>query len=144
MTQTTDDSSNGPGIASLLSASYHSLIHRIVAELSSAGFVGLSGNQLHLISRIQGETLTAADLSDRVGIPQQVVANLLRTATDDGYLQNEHGAVRLTDSGNQAMLVVEEAQRKIELEWEAAIGPSAYAELRLHLVELFETTAQDR
>lgn len=139
-----DRSSDEPSIASLLSSSYHSLIRRIIAELSSAGFAGLSGNQLHLISRIQGEAVSVAALSDRVGIPTQVVANLVRTATDNDYLQVDDGAVSLTDRGRQAMRVVEQTQRTIELDWEAAIGASAYADLRSRLVELFEATAGDQ
>lgn len=144
MTQIPNRSSDEPNIASLLSASYHSLIRRIIADLSSAGFVGLSGNQLHLISRIQEEAVSVAALSDRVGIPMQVAANLVHTATDNGYLQVDDGAVSLTSRGGQAMRIVEEAQRKIELDWEAAIGESAYADLRSRLVELFEATAGDQ
>lgn len=106
--------------------------------------MGLSGNQLHLISRIQEEAVSVAALSDRVGIPMQVAANLVHTATDNGYLQVDDGAVSLTSRGGQAMRIVEEAQRKIELDWEAAIGESAYADLRSRLVELFEATAGDQ
>lgn len=144
MTQIPSRSSDEPSIASLLSSSYHSLIRRIIAELSSAGFAGLSGNQLHLISRMPGEVVSVATLSDRVSIPMQVVANLVHTAADNDYLQIDDGAVSLTNRGVQAMRVVEEAQRKIELDWEAAIGASAYADLRSRLVELFGATAGDQ
>lgn len=74
----------------------------------------------------------------------QVVANLVHTAADNDYLQIDDGAVSLTNRGVQAMRVVEEAQRKIELDWEAAIGASAYADLRSRLVELFGATAGDQ
>ncbi len=140
MTQTTGDSHGELGIASLLSASYHSLIHRIVSELNSAGFTRLSGNQLHLISRIPEEAISVEDLSEKVGIPSQLVSNLVSTAVSSGYLRDEDGMVELTDRGEEAMRIVGEAQRKMEKEWEASIGVSDYAELRSQLIRLFEVT----
>lgn len=92
-------------------------------------------NGLHIISRIPKEAISVAELSDRVDVPKQIVANLVRTATDNGYLQGSDEELTLTPQGREAMHVIQEAQRKIEKGWETAIGASAYVDLRSHLVE---------
>ena len=138
------ESESNPNIGSLLSASYHLMMGRILNDLSAAGHKDLTKTALHVLVRMGTEPTTADALCQRLHIPRQIIANLLGLLADNGYIsapdhsiQADSGNVVIAERGIAALQIVESAQSKVEAEWAANIGEESYAKLREGLTALF-------
>lgn len=146
MPHTSEAGTTLPNIASLLSATYHFAMGRIIGELESSGYSDLSKTQLHLLSRIEADGVTVEALTERLHMAKQIVWNLTHMLAEKGYVVEEHeplgmvSTVRLADRGLAVMQTVERAQRDVEADWANALGDSSYAEVRGKLLELFRLT----
>ena len=140
MPHTSEISKDQPNIASVLSASYHFMMGRIVDDLAGAGYKDLSKLQLHIISRMETETVSVKDLARRVGIAKQILDNLVSMLAENGYVHTEEETVSLAERGREAMHTVAAAQQNLEAEWAASLGATAYGELRTPLNNLFRVT----
>ena len=135
-----------PNIASLLSATYHFAMGRIIGELESSGYNDLSKTQLHLLSRVERDGVTVETLSERLHMAKQIVWNLTHMLAENGYVVEEEdlsgkvSTIRLADRGEAVMKTVECAQRDVETDWADALGDESYTELRGKLLELFRVT----
>ena len=103
MPHTSEISKDQPNIASVLSASYHFMMGRIVEDLAGAGYKDLSKLQLHILSRMETETVSIKDLSRRVGIAKQILDNLVSMLAENGYVHTEEETVSLAERGREAM-----------------------------------------
>jgi len=140
MSHTSEGIKDQPNIASVLSASYHIMMGRIVEELSAAGYKDLSKLQLHIVSRMNDDTTSVNDLAKRVGIARQILDNLLSMLAENGYVRVDDEEVSLAERGQEALEIVTSAQENLESEWASLLGTAAYGELRAHLNSLFRVT----
>lgn len=148
MPQSSETNKDQPNIASVLSASYHFIVGRIVEDLNAAGYKDLSKLQLHVISRMEAEAVSLKTLAARVGMHPQILENVVHMLAENGYLdvKDEYVSrlddeiISLAERGQEAMKLVAASQQKLEVEWEAALGGAAYHELRSHLNSLFLIT----
>lgn len=138
------EAENNPNIGSLLSASYHLMMGRILNDLAAAGHKDLTKTALHVLVRMGTEPTTADILWQRLQIPRQIIANLFGLLADNDYvtalddsIEANSGRVVIAERGLEALKIVEAAQTNVETEWAANIGEDAYSKLREGLVALF-------
>lgn len=138
---------NTTGSAGLLSATYHFMMRRIIDELSHAGFNDLSKTQLHVLARFGDQEQSLAQLSERVQIPVQVVANIANTLVRSGYITKVfEGAVLrtvryvVTPRGYEALNIVNQGQQAVEQEWVDQLGQDEVQGIMSSLNSLFHAT----
>ena len=140
MPHTSEANQDQPNIASVLSASYHFMMSKIVEDLAVAGYKDLSKLQLHIVSRMNDDTTSVNDLAKRVGIARQILDNLLSMLIENGYVRVEDEHISLAGRGRDALQIVAKTQQNLESEWASLLGSAAYEELRTHLNSLFRIT----
>lgn len=138
------EAESNPNIGSLLSASYHLMMGRILNDLSAAGHKDLTKTALHILVRMGSEPTTADALWQRLQIPRQIIANIFGLLADNVYvialddsIEANSGRVVIAQRGLEALEIVELAQAKVEAEWAESIGEESYSKLRDGLVALF-------
>ena len=140
MSHASEISQGQPNLASVLSASYHFMMGRILDDLAGAGYKDLSKMQLHLLSRMDSEATTLGELATRVGIARQILDNLVHMLDENRYVHVQEERISLAERGRDAMSVVVGAQQRLETEWATLLGSAAYDELRTQLNNLFRIT----
>lgn len=138
------EAESNPNIGSLLSASYHLMMGRILGDLSAAGHKDLTKTALHVLVRMGTAPTTADILWQRLQIPRQILANLLGLLAENEYVsalegssEANSGSFEIAERGIAALKIVDSAQTKVEAEWAADIGEESYAKLRQGLQALF-------
>jgi DNA-binding MarR family transcriptional regulator len=124
-------------IGALLRVPAQAIHRRTIAELNAAGFTELRVPHMAVLlyPGPDGERPTA--LAERAGVSKQAMNQLLRSLETLGYLERfvapDHGRsriVRLTKRGHLAYTKIHQILRKIEDEWQAELGPNAFASLK--------------
>lgn len=133
-------------IGALLRVPAQAIHRRTIAELNAAGFTELRLPHMAVLlyPGPDGERPTA--LAERAGISKQAMNQLLGSLESFGYLERfgapDEGRariVRLTKRGRQAYAKIHEILLAIEGEWEAELGPTAFASLKKLLGRVWES-----
>ena len=133
-------------IGALLRVPAQAIHRRTIAALNAAGFTELRVPHMAVLlyPGPDGERPTA--LAERAGLSKQAMNQLLRSLEALGYLERfvapDHGrsrTVRLTKRGHRAYVKIHEILREIEDEWQAELGPTAFASLRKLLGRVWES-----
>lgn len=147
MSGTESSARSHTGSAGLLSATYHFMMSCIMDELSHAGFRDLSKTQLHVLARFGEQAMSLAQLSQRVQIPVQVLANITNMLETSGYLTEvsdgtvigEVGYV-VTSRGYDALDVIAKGERRVERAWIDHLGEHGLQRVIASLDDLFHAT----
>lgn len=137
-----DDSAAPTGL--LMWLGYRAAEDRIVSAIAEAGFGDLTRAQIRLLAGIdddEGSRLVV--LAERARIAKQTATALVDRLAAAGYVRRERDPVdgrarlvRLTDRGREIIPVARAAERRIDAEWRAHLGPEQMDRLRAALVEL--------
>lgn len=135
------------GTAGLLSATYHFMMGRILDELIYEGYRDLSKTQLHVLARFGTGEMTLAEISDRVQIPVQVVANITHMLSTSGYLTHvsESSALgtasyAVSERGHAALTIVDQGQKAVERGWVDQLGEQEVRRIIDSLSSLFQAS----
>jgi DNA-binding MarR family transcriptional regulator len=116
---------------------------RMLAALHAHGYDDLDAAHLNVLQYPGPDGARPSDLAARLRISKQALNYLLRELERLGYLERredpQDGRSRrlaLTPRGDDALRVIRDAVRRVEDEWEAALGAERFASLRASLVEL--------
>jgi len=140
-----------PLIGALLRARWQDVRARILRDLESAGFHDISAAHLAVFQHPTPRGVRLAALAQRAGQSRQAMAYLVGELERRGYLERrpdpEDGRaslIHLTDRGEQAIRAIRGAVKRVERDWQRALGAARFAELRNTLVELSALGEPDR
>jgi DNA-binding MarR family transcriptional regulator len=132
-----------PLLGALLRMPWETVRQRMLAALHAHGHDDLEAAHLNVLQYPGPDGARPSDLAARLRISKQALNYLLRELERLGYLERlddpQDGRSRriaLTPRGDDALRVIRDAVRRVEDEWEAALGAERFASLRESLVEL--------
>ncbi|MGN0101055.1 MAG: MarR family winged helix-turn-helix transcriptional regulator [Dietzia sp.] len=138
-----DDDSAAP-TSLLMWLGFRAAEDRIADALAEAGFGDLTRAQVRLLAGIdddEGSRLVV--LAERARIAKQTATALVDRLAAAGYVRRvvdpDDGRarlVRLTARGRELVPVARAAERRIDAEWRAHLGPETMDQLRAALLEL--------
>jgi DNA-binding MarR family transcriptional regulator len=124
-------------IGALLRVPSQAIHRRLIAELNAAGFIELRLPHIAVFSYPDPDGSRPSDLAERAGISKQAMNQLLQSLEQLGYLRrtpDERDArariVRLTERGRAVWDEEYRILLDIEREWRAALGDTAFAQLK--------------
>lgn len=133
-------------IGALLRVPAEAIHRRIIQELNTAGFVGLSLPHMALFRFPGPDGVRPSILAERAGMSKQAMNRLLGSLEDLGYVvrsdaRNEGRAriVHFTKRGHAAYAKALDVLRDIEQEWRAELGPKDFARLKELLCRVWES-----
>lgn len=133
-------------IGALLRVPTEAIFRRIVRQLNTAGFEGLTLPHIAVLRYPGPDGERPSVLAGRAGISKQAMNRLLRSLEDLGYLKradasDKGGAriVRFTRHGHAAWARIIEILREIEWEWTAELGAKDFAQLKRLLIRVWES-----
>jgi DNA-binding MarR family transcriptional regulator len=127
---------------------------RIVTALHEEGFTDLQASHLAALQYPGPEGRSPLELARNAQVSKQVMNHLLTQLERAGYLERvinpdnqRQRLVELTQRGNDVIAVIRATVADVEAEWQTALGPVGYRELRSALLALsihLEARARDR
>ncbi len=134
-----------PLIGALLRIPWETVRRRMLERLHERGFDDLDTAHVNVLLYPGPQGSRPSELAARLGMSKQAVNYLLGELERRGYLERRADPddlrsrrVVLTERGENAGWVMREAVTDVEREWETALGPRRFAELRGLLAELAE------
>lgn len=144
----------GPLVGALLRRPFFSMRSRIVLALHEEGFTDLQASHLAALQYPGPEGRSPLELARNAQVSKQVMNHLLTQLERSGYLERvinpddqRQRLVELTQRGHDVIAVIRAAVADVEAEWQTALGPVGYRQLRSALLELsnhLEAHARDR
>lgn len=117
------------GIGRLLLMARRDFLYRLTQKMEAANQVQLSRSSGALLPFIDLQGTRSVDLARRMGISKQAVTKLVKELLEQGLLERvdddsdgRASLVVFTDRGLDYLLVMHEAIRKVEKEYEALVG----------------------
>ncbi|MEO7235673.1 MAG: MarR family transcriptional regulator [Lapillicoccus sp.] len=136
-----------PNTGVLMFVAYRAMEERILAAVHAAGFTDVTLAQARVFARIGPEGTRLTDLAAQAQVTKQSAGHLVDEMEARGYVTREpdpsDGRARLVTfgpRGREAIPVAMAAEREVEAEWAAHLGPRRAAQLRAALVSLREVT----
>jgi DNA-binding MarR family transcriptional regulator len=136
-----------PTTGVLLFVAYRAMEERILAAVHAAGFSDVTLAQARVFARIGPGGTRLTDLAAQAQVTKQTAGHLVDEMEARGYVTREpdptDGRARLVTfgpRGRDALPVADAAQREVEAEWTAHLGPERAALLREALLSLREVT----
>jgi DNA-binding MarR family transcriptional regulator len=124
------------------------VIERLLAGLRERGFTDLGAAHLTVLQWPGPDDLRPSELAARSRVSKQALNYLLGQLEHLGYLRRQDDPrdhrfkrIALTERGQRAARAMREVVREVETEWEQALGPDRFAELRLLLTDLNDHVA---
>ena len=138
-----------PYVGALLRLPWQAVRNRLLRAFSDAGFGDIGPAHFGVIQYPPPDGVRPIDIAAKAQISKQAANYLISQLESNGYLQRRmvSGKGRLvfiTAKGKKVADVVHATMRKIELEWEHALGAERYRIFREALVELGQITRVDR
>ena len=134
-----------PLIGALLRIPWETVRRRMLERLHERGFDDLDTAHVNVLLYPGPQGSRPSELAARLGMSKQAVNYLLGELERRGYLERRADPddlrsrrIVLTERGENAGWVMREAVTDVEREWETALGPRRFAELRGLLAELAE------
>lgn len=134
-----------PLIGALLRIPWETVRRRMLERLHERGFDDLDTAHVNVLLYPGPQGSRPSELAARLGMSKQAVNYLLGELERRGYLERRADPddlrsrrIVLTERGESAGWVMREAVTDVEREWETALGPRRFAELRGLLAELAE------
>lgn len=120
---------------------------RVVDALRASGFDDLTLAQSRIAQRLNREGIRVTDLAEQAGVTKQTAGGLVDELESAGYVTRRPDPadararlVVLTDRGKRLCTTAAAEIAKVEADWRAHLGATAYDELRAALVSLREIT----
>jgi DNA-binding MarR family transcriptional regulator len=120
---------------------------RMLAGLHQRGYDDLVVAHLNVMQYPGPENLRPSQLAARTGMSKQALNYLLGQLEQLGYLTREDDEedqrskrIHLTPRGRAAVAAIREIVREVEAEWQQALGPEQFAQLRDLLTQLYTVT----
>jgi len=133
-------------IGALLRVPAEAIHRRIIHDLNTAGFRGLTLPHMALFRFPGPDGVRPGVLAERAGMSKQAMNRLLGSLEDLGYLvrsdapdEGRARIVRFTKRGHAAYAKAVEVLREIEREWRAELGPRDFALLKELLCRVWES-----
>jgi DNA-binding MarR family transcriptional regulator len=130
----------------LLFIPYRSMEQRILAALTAAGY-DISLTQARLFQRLDRNGSRLTDLAQAAQMSKQAAAFVVDDLEASGYVERvpdptdrRARLILVTGRGRDLVAVALVEQRRIEAEWEAAVGAQRMSDLRDTLEELRKIT----
>ncbi len=134
-------------IGALLRVPAQAIHRRTIAGLNAAGFTELRLPHMAVLLYPGPDGERPTTLAERAGVSKQAMNQLLRSLEALGYIERfaapddgRSRVVRLTKRGHQAYAKIHELLRQIEDEWQAELGPTAFASLKKLLGRVWESS----
>jgi len=132
-------------MGALLRIPWETVRRRMVERLHEHGFGDLDAAHLSLFLFPGPHGAKPSELAARLGASKQSINHLLGQLERMGYLERRDDAddlrarrIHVTARGKSAGLVMREAVKEVEREWEAKLGAKRLGQLREMLSELCE------
>ncbi|RDH78010.1 MarR family transcriptional regulator [Mycolicibacterium moriokaense] len=136
-----------PTSALLMFVAHRAAEARVFEAVQAAGFTDLTLAQSRIAQRLDREGTRVTDLAEQAGVAKQTAGALVDDLAANGYVTRESDPadararlVVLTARGQELCATAAAAVAKVEAEWRAHLGASAYDDLRAALVSLREIT----
>jgi DNA-binding MarR family transcriptional regulator len=133
-----------PLIGALLRAPFETVRDRMLAGLHQRGYDDLIAAHLNVLQYPGPENLRPSELAARTCMSKQALNYLLGQLEQLGYLNRRDDdedqrskRIHLTPRGRAASMAIREIVREVEAEWEQALGPEQFAQLRDLLTQLY-------
>lgn len=137
-----------PLIGALLRVPWETVRERMLSGLHDRGFTDLVAAHVDVWRYPGPENQRPLDLAIQTRMTKQALNYLLGQLEQLGYLTREPDSsdqrskrVRLTARGHAATRAIYETIQEVESEWEQALGPRKFSQLRRLLTELYTITA---
>jgi DNA-binding MarR family transcriptional regulator len=141
----------GPLLGALLRFAHQSVIRRILARLSAAGFDDVQPAYFAPLQALWDcpEGARATELAARARITKQSMGELVEQLADRGYvdripdpLDGRARLVRITLRGRKASRMARDTVRAVEADWSRKLGVDRIEELRETLKMLLESESE--
>ena len=136
-----------PFVGLLMFIAARDVENRVVAAMRRAGIDDITLAQARVAARIGERGTRLTDLAEQAQVTKQTATALVDRLEAGGYVERvpdprdgRARLVRLTDKAQALMLVARGEERRIEMEWEAHLGPTRMRQLREALTLLREIT----
>ena len=133
-------------IGALLRVPTEAVLRRIVRQLNTAGFDGITLPHIAVLRYPGPDGERPSVLAERAGISKQAMNRLLGSLEDLGYLKRTDASdrgrariVRFTRRGHVAWAKITEILREIEREWIAELGAKDFAQLKELLTRVWNS-----
>jgi DNA-binding MarR family transcriptional regulator len=120
---------------------------RVVEALKAAGYGDFTIAQGRLFARLGPDGTRVTDLAEQAQVTKQTAGFLVDQLEKSGYVYREPDPtdararlVRIAPRGFAAVAVARRAEREVEAEWTAYLGPRSTEQLRKALTKLREIT----
>jgi DNA-binding MarR family transcriptional regulator len=132
-----------PLIGALLRMPLQLVQGRMLERLHEHGFTDLDAAHLHVFQYPGPQGARPSELAVRLRMSKQALNYLLGQLERSGYLERKPDPddqrskrIALTQRGTAIVPVIRDAVAEIEQEWEAAVGPKRFTQLRNLLYDL--------
>jgi DNA-binding MarR family transcriptional regulator len=133
-------------IGALLRVPAQAIHRRIIRDLNTAGFDGLSLPHIAVLQYPGPDGVRPGTLAERAGMSKQAMNRLLGSLEDLGYLvradapgRGQARIVRFTRRGHAAYAKIHDILRAVEREWRAELGPTDFARFKELLGRVWES-----
>jgi DNA-binding MarR family transcriptional regulator len=133
-------------IGALLRVPAQAIHRRLIQELNTAGFAGLTLPHIAIFQFPGPDGVRPGTLADRAGMSKQAMNRLLGSLEDLGYIarsnvpdQNRARVIRLTHRGNAAYRKIIDVLREIEQEWTEELGDKDFRRLKKILIRIWDS-----
>ena len=137
-------------IGALLRVPAQAIQRRIIKELNAAGFDELALPHMAVLQFPGPDGARPGTLAERAGMSKQAINRLLGSLEDLGYLartdapgEGRARVVRFTKRGHAAYAKVHDILRDIEREWRHELGSDDFAQLKVLLSRVWESSLID-
>jgi DNA-binding MarR family transcriptional regulator len=150
MTQESRTQAEGPLIGALLRCCWQAVRTRIRHDLAARGFDDIGAAHLAVFQHPSPRGMRVTSLADRAGMSRQAMTYLIQELEGRGYLERRPdpsdgraSLVDLTERGEEAVSAIRVSVRRLEREWERALGRAQFVQLRGTLLEITGSLADD-
>lgn len=133
-------------IGALLRVPAQVIQHRIIRELNTAGFDGLTMAHMPVLQYPGPNGVRPSILAERAGMSKQAMNRLLGTLEELGYIARSDSAgegrariVRFTKRGHAAYAKILDILCDSEREWSTELGSRDFNELKMLLLRVWKS-----
>ncbi|TAM91234.1 MarR family transcriptional regulator [bacterium] len=138
-----------PYVGALLRLSWQAVRKRLLRAFSEAGFSDIGVSHFAVIQYPPPDGVRPIEIAAKGQMSKQAANYLISQLEDRGYLERrtlpgKGRMVFLTAKGQEVVEVAHATMRRIEREWQQALGRERYQAFRQALTELGEIACADR